>query len=118
MKVDNLYRGDAIDLIADLLEPASVIMQDKKIADILQTETYVGIAVYILKHHKEQAIKIVCVINGEDPDTWEFNAWDVLRTLMNIIENPQIAEVFGLQSQNEQSTGFGSVTAITTEEGL
>ena len=102
MKIDKYVREDAIDLIANLLDPVSRIMAMKKTKEVFETKTVIEIAVYILKNFKQEAIEIVCVINGEDPKRWQFTAYDVINTLTDILKNPQIMEVFGLRSQKEE----------------
>ncbi len=117
MKIDSFVREDAIDLIANLLDPVSRILAVEKTKEVFETKTVIEIAVYILKNFKQEALEIVCVINGEDPQKWKFTAYDVINTLTEVLNNPQIMEVFGLRSQKEESDSSGSATEITEEGG-
>lgn len=119
MKIDNLYREDAIDLLADVLESATAIMQDEEFAKLAKSgATYMELALHALRKHKKETIDLVCVINGEDKETWNFTVWDVVNTFGEIMDNPNLSKVFGFQGQNVEQDSSGSVTETTQEEGL
>lgn len=61
------FRGDeAIEVLADLIEPATTILSDPEARGIVGDGSKVKIITYILKHHKESVLQIMAVLDGVD----------------------------------------------------
>ena len=117
MRISDYENEEALDLLADLIEPAAMIMSDKKVEGMVKSKKpALLIAPYILKNHKKSAIEIVAALHREDPARVKFNAVSLLNDLLDIINDPQMAELFTLQSQNPQDIVSGSATENTEEE--
>ena len=114
MRLSDYENEEALDLIADLIEPAARIMQDKKVEALVnKKEPAIKIAGYILKNHKQSAIEIVASMHRESPETYRFTALTLVNDLLDILNDPQIEELFS--SQGQISTSSGSATENTKE---
>lgn len=112
------YKGDeAIELWADLLDPLSAILGDKKIQNIVQSgKPKLIIAKEILKKHSKNAEKILLRI-----DDTPLDGLNIILRLVDLIsdigKNEEIKSFFGYAVQAEmQEESSGSVTETTEEE--
>lgn len=114
MKLSELKGEAALDVLAELIEPALEIMQDKELKAALEAkEAAKGIKIAI-KNHKKAVIHIMAVVEGEDPDTYQPGVLDLPVKLLQLFNDPEIMGLFQLPQGQETTFGSGSVT--TKEE--
>lgn len=100
MKKLSDYKGDeAIELWADLLEPLTLILGDKKVQKVIQSKKpKITIAKEILKSHKQEAVDIMLRIDPEPID-----GLNIVLRLVGIItdigQNDEIKSFFGYAEQ-------------------
>ena len=118
MRLSDFENEEALDLLADIIEPASEIMKDQEIVDIFRSGKPVLLAVAkVLKNHKKSAIEIVAAMHREEPGKVRFNAITLANDVLEILNDPQIQQVFTSQSQNKENTSSGSAMENTEESG-
>ncbi len=118
MKKLSDYKGDeAIELWADLLDPLTNILGDKKIQSVIQSgKPKLIIAKEILKEHKKDAVDILLRIDPEP-----INGLNIIVRLVAVVtdigKDEEIKAFFGYaeQEQTESESG-GSVTENTEVE--
>ena len=118
-KISDYKEGEALDLWAEILEPAAVIMADKEILSIYQSgKPKILMAKYILKNYKKEMIAIMKAI-----DPAPVNGLNLItRTLAVIAEIGQeidpgdLGDFFTSPDQNGQDITSGSRMA-NTEDG-
>lgn len=116
MKKLSDYTGEeAIDLWADLMDPAATILADKEIAAIMKSKVApIRIVHKILKTHKKEAIQILTRI--DDTPVNGLNAVTRLLALIGeLMEDETAKGFFGMQGQKTDSTSSGSGTESTEE---
>ena len=107
---------DAIDLLAEIIEPASLILSDEEFSRKWTSGQPVILAVkYALKNHKKEVVQIISALHGENPETYRFNLLTLTADLILLLNDSYLKEVFTLQAQNETNENSGSVT-VSTEE--
>lgn len=116
MKKLSDYQGEAaIDLWADLMDTASVIISDPKVRK-KTSGSKVELAKTMLKLHKKEVCKILLRI-----DDTPVNGLNVLVRLLEILEeafsDPYLSDFFGMQSQNAPEEFSGSATENTKAKG-
>lgn len=105
---------DALDLFADILEPAAEILADDKVAEVIRTGGKPIRAVkYAIKNHKKEVIEILARIDGKDPETYEVNALTLPARLIQLLNKPEIQDLFTLQDQIEDAASSGPATENT-----
>lgn len=111
--------GDAIDLLANIMEHAMDIIGDKKfVAKWKSGKPVMYAIVYAMKEHRDALVNLVCAIHGETPDTYQFDAVGLIRDVQEIIDSPLFNEVFSSQNQMTESAPSGSATENTEETGI
>ena len=117
MKLREFENEQALDLLADIIEPIARIMADKKVEKMVKAKKPVlVIASHILKNNKKDVIEIVATMNGADPATFKFNTVTLLKDIVDIMSDPDIVSLFTSQSQMTDSVPSGSATENTEEE--
>lgn len=117
MKLREFENEQALDLLADIIEPIAHIMADDKVEKMVKAKKPVLIiASHILKNNKKDVIEIVAMMNGADPTTFRFNTVTLLKDIVEIMNDPDIISLFTLQGQTTDSESSGSATVNTEEE--
>lgn len=122
MKLSEIKGTDAIDVIADILDPITVIMADKEIK-ALATQTprppAITMARIILKNQKAAILEILARLNGEDPKTFNPSLIKLPFMLMELIkeisEDEDLVSLFRGQPQMSSSVSSGAVMPTTEE---
>lgn len=118
MRLSDFENEDALDLLADIIEPASEIMSDPKITELYRSgKPTLFMVAEILRHHKKSAIEIIAAMHKEDPSKVRFNAITLANDVLEILNDPQIQTVFSSQSQIMEDTSSGSAMANTEDSG-
>ena len=67
------YQGEAaLDILADLIEPAGEIMSDKQIGDIFKENRFNAIGLAI-KNHKKAVMQIMATMDGVSVEEYKCN---------------------------------------------
>lgn len=113
------YKGEqALDMLADLIEPAAAIMADKEIARIGKSgQPRSKLIKPAIKNHKQEVIEILAILDGEDPEDYaeKVNLFTLPAKLLEILNDPDLMSLFTLQGQNKEETNSGSATENTEE---
>ena len=117
MRLTDYENEEALELLADILEPAAVIMSDKEIATMVQSGVPVlVVAPKILRGHQKEVVEIVASLHREKPDTFKFNAVSLLKDLIDIMNDPELIDLFTSQGQILQDMSSGSAMGNGTVE--
>lgn len=116
MRLSDYENEEALDLLADLIDPAARIMADKKVEAMVKSKKpALLIASHILKKHKKESIEIVSALHREDPGKYRFTAISLLNDLLDILNDEQVIGLFTSQGQTTERTYSGSATESTEE---
>lgn len=114
MKKLSEYKGEeAIDLLADLIDPASEIMADEEIAEMLQQRKILAAVKPILKNHKQAVIAILAALHGQTADDYDkkqINLFTIPKLLLAILNDPELINLFSFAEQTEGVTSSGSAS--------
>lgn len=110
------FKGEeALDVLADILEPSAEIMTDKEVAFLARAGNRLGAVKLAIKNHKKAVIKILAILEGEDPLTYEPLLLTIPLKLLELFNDPDVVQVFTLQGQETEQESSGSAMANTTE---
>ena len=116
MKLSEFTGEKAVEILADIMIPASTIIADENFkAMVNQGETYMTIAGYILKQHKEAILDMYEPLMQEPRD--KATPIKIVQLIMDIVQDPELNSLFTSEGQQETLTSSGSVMA-STEDGL
>ena len=120
MKISDIKGEAALDAFADMIDPAMEIMTDPAISAEYKKPgtTRAQLVGLIVKSHKQSIIKIMAILDGEDPETYadKINILTVPAKLMEIINDPEMKSLFPLQARQKTSESFGPATVNTQEK--
>lgn len=111
------YRGEqALELLADIVEPAAAIISDKEIAKLAKSGAErIKLVKPIIKNHKKEVIEILAILDGEDPKQYadKVNVFTLPTKLLDILNDPELTNLFTLQGQKMDEESSGSATEST-----
>lgn len=118
MKKLSDYKGtEAIELWADLLEPAAVLLADKQVQELRkQNVTVAGIAAYLLKEYSSEVQQILLRIDPQ-PLTALNMIVRLVDVMLECMNDPDMASFFALQAQmtTEEFSGSAMVNTVDAE---
>ena len=97
-KISEIQDGDAIDLLADILEPmAELFSKDEVMQAIRAEESRLHIAKVLLKSGKEEIIEILAALKGVPKEEYHANLVAMLADLMELINDKELMSFFQMQ---------------------
>lgn len=107
---------DALDLIADMLEPATEIMSDKEVKTAYYTKNMASAVKVAIKNHKDAVKLILALLNEEDVSTYDASVADVVKSAMQIITDKALQDLFTLPNQKPEDDISGSASESSEGE--
>ncbi len=100
MKLSEIKGERALDVLADLMEPISIICADAEIRAAAESgKPKLLICKMLLKAHKKQVIEILAILDGENPASYEINLLTLPAKLLEILNDPDVESLFTSQGQ-------------------
>ena len=107
------YKGeDALELLADLIEPATEIFGDKEFSRLFKIKRIDAVK-YALKKKRKEVITILAVLDREDPENYQPGLLTIPVRLLEILNDPDLVSLFTLQAQSVEKTSSGPVMENT-----
>ena len=103
MKLSQMRGKEAIDALADLLDPVTEIVADKEFEKIYKSKPLLFSVKYILKHHQDSILTILAIMNGEDPDYFEPKFWQLPKMVMEVLEVKSLFQSQQMKNLNDNS---------------
>lgn len=113
-KLADIRGEDALDVLADILEPAAEIMTDDEFKRLMRANKKLKAIKVALKQHKFAVLTILAVMDGEDVSTYSPGLAVLPIKLLELLNDPDMIQVFYSQSPNEDGKTSGSAT-VTIE---
>ena len=109
------YQGEsALDLLADMIEPAGEIMSDKEIGDVYKENRFKAIGLAI-KNHKKAVMQILATMDGVPVDEYKCNVFSLPVKILEILNDPEMIQLFQYQGQTGDAKSSGSVSENTED---
>lgn len=116
-KLSEYRDGDALDLLADIMEPAAEIMIDDEVRKAFDEDTKLHAASVAIKLHKDAVLKILATLDGVPVEEYHCNIFTLPARVLEILNDDELINFFTTQAQTMTSaTSSGPVTE-TTEDG-
>lgn len=114
MKLSDYKNEEAIELIADILEPFQKIFSDKRVKTAYQKGRKDGSMMpaitTALKHHSKEVLTILARIDGVPLEEYEISAIVLPAKVMELLNDPQLTALFPSAEPNGESKLSGSAT--------
>lgn len=97
MKKLSEFKGEqALEILADLIEPCSVIFTDEEVKKAWEEKSArVKLAKLILVKHKSECIDMLCALNEIEAEDFNFNAVEIITMLIQLFEDEELTAFFG-----------------------
>ena len=104
------YQGEAaLDILADLIEPAGEIMSDKQIGDVFKENRFKAIGLAI-KNHKKAVMQILATMDGVPVEEYKCNVFTLPVKILELLNDPDIVQLFTYQGQTGGANSSGSAS--------
>lgn len=116
MKLSDIKGPEALELLADLIEPAAAIMADPE-AKVQFEKSPFKFVKFAIKQHRDEVMEILAILSGESVEEFSANVniLTVPKLLLDLINDEELMELFGSQGQTGDATSSGSASANKTE---
>ena len=115
-KLSEYKDEEALDLLADLLEPVSIIMADDDFKEAMRGGNRMKAAKIALKRYKEQVFEILAVFDGVPIEEYHCNLLTAPLQLIEILSDRELMMGFTSQAQEmKQNASSGPVMENTGE---
>lgn len=121
-KLQDYKDAEAIEVWAEMIEPASKIMQDEKVKSFFETDENgkmiakpMDAVQYILKEHAQEIAEVLLVIDPT-PLTGTNSVVRALDLVLSIVNDKDTADFFGSLGGVDLSGFSGGATESTKEE--
>ena len=95
MKLSEIKGKEAIETLANLMEPVSKIAADEEIQNAVQSKQPVPIIVKkLLQGHPDEVIEALALLDGADPKTYEPSLLTLPMKLLEILNDEEIQALF------------------------
>lgn len=127
MKLSEIRGENAMDVLADILEPAGVIMSDKEVADGIRNivkktgersnKNRMKTVSMILRKYKREVIQILAATEQKSVDEYikEVNVISLPLKLLEVFNDEELMSFFSPQEQTTSEKYSGSATENTEE---
>ena len=112
MKLSEFKDDAALDLIADIIEPATEILADPAIKEAFSSSKMAAIKVAI-KNHKSAIKEIIARLDGKKPEEYHFTALSLPVKLLKLRNDPELVQLFTLSGQTESENACSSASENT-----
>lgn len=116
MKLSEIRGEEAIELLGDILTPATEIMADPKVSSAVESgKPKLVIATTILKNHAKSILTILALLNQEDPETYNPSLLALPKMVMDLLEDEELMDLFHSQGQLKEDESSASASENTAE---
>jgi hypothetical protein len=123
MKLSDYKGEEALDVLADIIEPLTMIIADGEIQELAKQKKVPPIK-YVkpaIKNHKREVIEILARLNKQSPEDYEktMTLFTLPLQVLEFINDPEVQNLFTSQIQNLKTpfADSGSVTENTEAKG-
>lgn len=115
MKLSDFKDEKGVEVVAKLLVPIGNIANNAKNADA-KDKGGLAFASALLQNNKRDVMDMFAILNDADPKDYHCDGATVLADTFNMISDPALLALFGLQRQTPASSGSASTTGEAAEE--
>ena len=112
MKLSEFRDDAALELIADIIEPATEILADPAIKEAFSRSKMAAIKVAI-KNHKSAIKEIIARLDGKTPEECHFTALSLPIKLLSMFNDPDLQQLFTSSGQTEGENASASASENT-----
>lgn len=113
MKLSDFKDEKALELLADLIEPAAEIFSDTEIRKTASGKSYAAVVGVAIKRHKSAVLAILAALDGVPVEEYHCNVMTLPMKLLEIVNDPDMMQLFQFAGQTEEQNPSGSLMENT-----
>lgn len=94
MKLSEIKGEKAIEVIAEIIEPATEILNDPEVKLSARSKNIAAAVSIALKNHPKQVLHVLAAIDGEDQETYEPSLLEIPKKLIDLLNDPELSALF------------------------
>ena len=118
-KLSEYKDEQALDLLADVFEPAVNILTDEDFAKAFDSGRRIDAIKIAIKNHKPEVMTVLAAMEGVPVDEFHCSIFTLPMRLGEVIseimKNPEVMAFFTQQGKKKSETAFGSATESTED---
>lgn len=116
MKLSDYKDEQALDLLAELIEPLSEILSDKEVRKAAEEGKKAKTVSVAIKNHKKEVMCVLAALDGVPVEEFHCNVLTLPVKLIEMLNDPDISQLFISAGQTEAKKRSGSLTENTGAE--
>jgi hypothetical protein len=116
MRISEIKNEDALDMLADMIEPATEIMTDPKVQELIKAKNKGAIVKSLIKDHKKSIIEILAIIDGVPVEEYQVNVFTLPLKLIELLNDKELMSFFTSQAMMEEQTSSIEPMVITEDK--
>ena len=114
MKLSEYKNEEAIEKLADLLEPACDIFADEELVKLIRNGDKIKSISYALKNHSSKVLEILAIMDNIPVEQYECNIMTLPAKILEIFNDADLMGFFLSQLPKEGKNSSGNATEGTT----
>lgn len=115
-KLSEYKNEEALDVLADIIDPVIEILADKGIAKLQRMKVpKLKLAQYIIKNHKESTLRILARLNDVPYEEYECNIFTLPMQILELLNDEELIRFFNSQGQTDETSGSAMETTEVEE---
>ena len=116
MQISEIKGEDAFDVLADIIDPITVIAQDKITVESYNTETRLEFVKVLMRRHKKELIEILAALDRTPVEEYEISLVTLPAKILELITDPALTSFFPSPEQKETSSGSAMANTEVEEK--
>lgn len=92
MKLSEFKGEKVFDVMGELIEPVTLILGDKEVAETYKSKPKIELAQYLIKAHKTEVIKILAILSDKSVDEYlaDVNIISLLKDILEMLNDEEL----------------------------
>ena len=117
MKLSDFKDEEALDVLADLVEPATNIFSNKKLLTAIKNgRNKLELSKIAIKENKKDVLQILAILSGQPVETFHCNIPSILSQITDIIGDKELLDFFASVEQIKETLSSSSASESTEEK--
>lgn len=118
MRLSDFKGEEALDVLADIIEPLTTIMSSKEVQELGKKKAPTLAYVKPMLKQKKEVIAILSRLDNKTPEEYmkDLNLVTLPKQILELINDPEVQNLFHSQEQNPETPSASSTPATETTE--
>jgi len=113
MRLSDIKGEQALDAMADLIDPISEIAQDKILVGLIRARNKIEAVKLGLRRHQKSILAILAILNQQDIATYNPSLAEIPKMLLDLLNDKELLDLFSSQAETMEETSSSSAMENT-----